>query len=380
MDEEMNTFRLNYRVVNHSNEEMIVRAKGGLGYIIRRCKEPTYSTSRKVFVEIPGVYLDNLLIDEQLAMTHFDAALLREIKREVERVKKATSSDYYVKNFSNNLHVVINLTKELVEKSDAIHSEILGITLYNGLGNANQPALNTPAYTFQELFSMTVADQPLPQGGLNHFIYNNDPLRQLKALYVNVMGKAVQVPVVSDETRKPGLYMGIIHGNETPQTLFYTFDGLDKKTKEGLGLFDTRSECEGGGNTERALSAEKRASELSKDLNKAHDQITNLSGLLQNAETNTTRLTNELAQTKQDNRTELNQIKHRHDVEMSQLKHQTKMSGDMFKYEARIKDAALKANMDIMKHKGSVNTWGEFAKAIGTIAGLGFTGYKLFTS
>lgn len=376
----MNTFRLNYRVVNLSNEEMIVKAKGGLGYIIRRCKEPTYSTSRKVFVELTGVYLENLLVDEELAMTLFDAALLREIKREVERVKKNTGSEYYVKNFSNNLHVVINLTSSLVERNDAIHSEILGITLYNGLANAHQPGLNTPAYTFQELFNTTVADQPLPRGGLHHFIYNNDPQRQLKTMWTNIMGKAVQVPVVSDETRQPGLYMGVMLGNELPQTLFYTFDGLDKKTKEALGLFDTRAECESGGNTERALAAEKRVGELGKDLNKTHDQISNLSSLLQRAEDNCTRLTNELTQTKQDNRTELNQIKHRHEVEMSQLKHQTKMSGDMFKYEARIKDAAVKANMDMMKHKGSVNTWGEFAKAIGTIAGLGFTGYKLFTS
>jgi hypothetical protein len=380
MDNEVNTFRLNYRVVNRTNQEMIVRAKGGLGYIIKRCKEPTYSEERCVFVELPNVYIENLLIDEELALTKFDRELLKGIKQEADRVKKNAGGQYLYQTFSHTLHVVIKLMESMVEKNDAIHSELLGMTLYNGLTNANQPSLNTPGFTIQELFNMTIADQPLPEGGLHHFIFCNDPRRHMGALYSNIMGKAVEVPVVSDETRLPGLYMGVMHGNESPQTLFYTFDRLDKKALEALGLFESRSDCESGGNTERAIAAEKRAHDLNKELQKSKDQIDNLDTLLERAEANCNKLNQDVLQLKQDHRTEVTQMKHRYEVEISQLKHQTKMSGDLFKYEQRIKDAAAKANLELIKHKGSVNTWGEFAKAIGTIAGLGFTGYKLFTS
>lgn len=380
MDEHINTFRLNYRIVNRSNREMIVKAKGGLGYIIRRCKEPTYTPVQQVFVEIPGVYLENLLIDEELALTRFDAALLKAIKVEVERVKKNAGNEYYVQTFSHNLTVMIKLTDKLVEKHDAIHSEILGMTLYNDMVNANQPSLNTPGYTNQELFNNSIAEQQAPKGGLHHFIFLNDPERVLNPLWVNLMGKAIQVPVVSDETRQPGLYLGLMHGNEVPQPLFYTFDRLDKKFKEGLGLFESRAECESGGNTERALAAEKRASDLNKELSKSKDQIDNLSTLLERSDSSVAKLSQDLTQLKQQHSTDTAQLKHRYEMEINQLKHHTKISGEMFKYEARVKDAAAKANMELVKHKHSVNTWGEFAKAIGTIAGLGFTGYKIFTS
>ncbi|MNG40325.1 hypothetical protein D3C84_1288610 [compost metagenome] len=65
---------------------------------------------------------------------------------------------------------------------------------------------------------------------------------------------------------------------------------------------------------------------------------------------------------------------------MSQLKHQTKVSGDIFKYESRIKDTVNKASLELVKQKGSANNWGEFGKAMGAVAGIAFTGYKLFTS
>lgn len=378
MENDISAFKLTYRIVNRSSQELVVRAKGGLGYIIRRAKEPSYSEQRQVHVTLPQVIMANLLIDENAALTLFDKKLLKAIRVDRDRIKE--SDTVFFDMFSQDINVIIALTSSLVEKNDAIHSEILGITLYNGAENANQPALNTPSFTLQELAGTILGETALPKGGLHQFIYVNDPRRQCNPMYANVMGRAVEVPVVYDEGIQPGLYIGILHGNETPQTLYYTFEGLDTKLMEAKGLYSTKAACESGGNTERALTAENKAKDFSKELVKAKDHATGLQELLQKSETVNSRLGKDLAQSRQDHKTEVAQLKHEHRLEISQLKHQTKVSGDIFKYETRIKDTVAKANMEFVKHKSSVNNWGEFAKAVGAIAGVAFTGYKLFTS
>ena len=378
MNTEISSFRLNYRIVNRSSQEMVVKAKGGLGYIIRRAKEPSYSSQREVHVTIPQVVIANLLIDEEAALTLFDKKLLKAIRIDRDRLKESEGN--FAEMFSQEINVRIGLDGKLVEKNDAIHSEILGITLYNGMENATQPSLNTPDFTMQELFATTLGDRPLPKGGLHHFIYINDPRRESIPLYTNVMGKANEVPVVNDKDIRPGLYTGVTYGNESPKTLYYEFQGLDAKIIESLGLFTSRSACEQGGNTERATLAEGKVKEFSKQIGVLKDQNADLEDLLAKCEGTNARLGKDLAQSKQDHKTEVAQVKHEHRLEMSQLKHHTKVSGDIFKYETRIKDTVNKASIELVKQKGSSNNWGEFAKAVGAISGIAFTGYKLFTS
>lgn len=378
MDTEISSFRLNYRIVNRSSQEMVVKAKGGLGYIIRKSKEPSFSDQRQVHVTIPQIHIANLLIDETAALTLFDKKLLVGIRMDRDRLKE--SANDFAGMFSQDINVVIALTSSLVEKNDAIHSEILGITLYNGMENAAQPSLNTPSFTLRELCSLTLGEQPLPKGGLHHFIYINDPRRESKPMYTNVMGKAIEVPVVYDDNKEPGLYTGVQYGNIPPDVLFYRFSGLDAKIIESLGLFLSKATCENGGNTERVTNAENKLKDVSKEVGRLRDYSSDLQGLLSKSEVANSRLAKDLTQSRQDHKTEVAQVKHEHRLEMSQLKHHSKVSGDIFKYESRIKDTVNKASMELVKQKGSANNWGEFAKAVGAIAGVAFTGYKLFTA
>lgn len=378
MDASINTFRLNYRIENRSNEEMIIKARGGLGYIIRRQKEPTFRPRRVIHVHIPTVILDNLLIDPKEAFSLFDKELLKKISAERDRIKVKDSFQYEV--FSHDINVTISLTTDLVEKNDAIHSEILGITLYASGKHVNQPGINTPSFTIQELCEITLGDQPAPEGGLHCCIYLNDPKCEIGILYTNILGKAVVIPTVSDLIRDPGLYIGVMYGKDSQVTPYYTLDSLDKKTLEALGIFKNKAECEEGSNTERTLAAENKAKETGKELGKAKIDLLDLREQVVKLNDSTTRLTKELAQAKHEHKTEVTMLKHEFKLELSQVKHTAKMTGEMFKYETRMKDTANKANMDFIKQKSSVNNWGEFAKAVGSVATVAFTGYKLFTS
>lgn len=377
MEMEHGSFKLNYRIVNKTRHELIVRAKGGLGYIIRKCKEANFSADRTIYVEMTSVYFNNLIIDEKAALTLFDKRLLKEIKLEVERIRNANNCTPDV--FPHNVMVSIKLGDHLVERNDAIHSEILGITLYPNAEHADAPAMNTPGYVLKELLETKAEGMETPKGGLHCFIHVNDVRRVSNPYFMNIMGQALEVPIVNDPDRESGIYIGMVYGNEIPHTVFYTFEGMDKSTRESVGLFLTKAECELNGNTERLLKAERKVVDHTKEIHRLVESSQTLQQLLDKSTENNVELNKTLSQVRLDNKAEMNVLKHEHWVELSQLKHQSKMTGDIFKFETRVKDTVSKANMDFVKQRSSVNTWGEFTKAFGAIAGLAFTGYQLFT-
>jgi len=378
MATELNSFQLKYRVTNISNKEIIVKVKGGLSYIVQRGQEATYISEQQIHVVIENVYLDNLMIDVNAALTKLDKSILAEMSKEQERLRKS-NSDYHIR-MPVTLQVQLDLHQGMVERNNAIHSELLGITLYLGSSNMDQPCLNTPAFTMQELFENPGDESIQGKAALHYFVYINDPNRVSKPLYTNIMGKSTEVPIDYDANKQPGLYVGISRGIEPRGTQYYAFGELDDQKLTHLGLFKTKAECDAGGNTERFLTAESKNRELNKDINSMRTQIENLSETLAKSESNVFRLTNDMTKLKDEHKIELNTIKLEHRIEANTLKHSGKMASDLFKFETRIKDTVNKANTELVKQKGAQNSWGDFAKAVGTLAGVAITGYKLLTA
>ena len=378
MTTELNCFQLNYRITNISSKEIIVKIKGGLSYIVQRGSEATYINEQQIHVVIENVFLDNLMIDVNAALTKLDKAVLMELSKEHERLKK-TNNEYHIR-MPVSLRVSLDLHKGLVERNNAIHSELMGITMYVGSENLNQPCLNTPAFTMQELFENPGDESMQSKGGLHYFVYVNDPQRVNKPLYTNIMGESTEVPVDYDANKQPGLYVGISRGIEPRGTQYYAFGELNDQKLTQLGLFKTKAECDLGGNTERFLTAESKNRDLIKDANSMRTQIQNLTEALGKSETNVFRLNNELIKVKDEHKLEINAIKMEHRMEANTLKHSGKMASDLFKFESRIKDTVNKANTELVKQKGAQNSWGDFAKAVGTLAGVAITGYKLLTA
>jgi len=378
MTTELNCFQLNYRITNISSKEIIVKIKGGLSYIVQRGSEATYINEQQIHVVIENVFLDNLMIDVNAALTKLDKAVLMELSKEHERLKK-TNNEYHIR-MPVSLRVSLDLHKGLVERNNAIHSELMGITMYVGSENLNQPCLNTPAFTMQELFENPGDESMQGKAALHYFVYVNDPQRVNKPLYTNIMGESTEVPVDYDANKQPGLYVGISRGIEPRGTQYYAFGELNDQKLTQLGLFKTKAECDLGGNTERFLTAESKNRDLIKDANSMRTQIQNLTEALGKSETNVFRLNNELIKVKDEHKLEINAIKMEHRMEANTLKHSGKMASDLFKFESRIKDTVNKANTELVKQKGAQNSWGDFAKAVGTLAGVAITGYKLLTA
>lgn len=374
MENEVSGFRLEYRISNMSNDEMVVKTQGGLNYIIRKSKSLVHTANRRIYVKLNNARFADLWIDTSSARTRFDQQLLQELEKERERFTEA--NDLIFASFGHDLNICIQLSKALAEpETDVIHSDILGLTLFPTGESAGISALNTTDYTLQQLFAEAIENKQ-PAGGLHYFIYLNDPMNTQLPLYVNLMGKAVPVPVVADTAKAAGLYIGLSYGNTAPDELYYSFDKLDKTTLTYVGLFSTKAEAQMGGNTERYLSAESKIKDNNKLILTLQADYEKVVDMLTESQCRVAELGNELTQCKANHKQEFAQMKNNHTLELSRLQ----ITNELSKGRGEIDKMITKANMDFTKQRSSANNWGEIAKAVGAIAGVVITGYKLCTS
>lgn len=363
MENSYNSFSLSYTVDNQSNDVMVIKLKGGLSYLVRKSKEPTYSTARLLTVRLNSVYLKDLNVDPSLALTFLDKAILTKIKEEQKSYEDAKDVFYGV--FTNNISLTIALTQNLVEADAGIHSEMLGVTFYVGYESLNKPALNTPSHTIQQITSRNLIKDSLQTN-----VYLNDPKKVFQTLYTNVLGVSREVPVIHNTDETPGLYI-TFSNNNIPSSQFYTFSELDKNKLEVLGFFSSKAECDKGGNTDRYLTAEARIKDLSKANDTLRDKLSTAIDNFNRSETINNKLN-----------TELLQQKHEHKLEIANLKigtSQAKSQIEAIKYEAKFKEMIAKSQIDTLKQKSTTGGWVDGASALATIAGIGFTGYKLFS-
>lgn len=377
MENNVSNFQLDYRISNNSNTELIVKTQGGLNYIVRKSRALVHPDNqhRRVFIKVSNVKFDDLWLDPKCARTAFDRKVMEELKKESDRIN--TASDYAYRTFSHDMTATIRLTQDLADENGIIHSDILGVSMFSSEEQANVAPISSPEFTLEQLFNVEIeARDGQPKGGLHYFIYLNDPLNTQQPIYTNVMGKAVQVPSVQEKNNPAGLYVGLSYGIAPPKKLYYSFDQLSKADLDMLGLFKTREECELGGNTARALSAEAKLKDNIKAVEKLQNSYSTVVDFLDKAEQSVAKLGMELTQAKADHRIEINQLKNDHRMElMSQHFNQNAL-----KAKSDIKDSIVKANLELDKKRNSAISWVEVVKAVGVVSTTLLTGYKLLTS
>lgn len=378
-------FKLDYQIINESNTDMVIKYTGGLGYILEKRKDLQFSTSWEIVVKLSGVRLDNLLIDPSSALTPLDEEILKGLKEHAEKIA-GDKDGYYFKTNSENIFIRIQMSPDKAQSfadkySDGIHSELLGFTLYNGREHLHKPCMSSPAYVMTQLCNQGKERSEVPDA-LHTYLFINDPYYVYRPLFTNLLGGVKEIPTLREKGRNAGLYVGISNNVNLQRNLFYTFGDLEANPKslEELGIFLQRSDCEQGGNTERYITAENRSKELGKELGQVKDKLFSATNSLATMEATNSKLTNEISTLKNEHKAEIHQLKFTMTTELNQLKHQTQLIQTMGKYEDRVKETINKGNIESLKNKAAYNWWGDLAKAVNVLAGVGFTGYKLLTS
>lgn len=259
----MPKFRLEHEVVNNSTQlDLVVAHKGGLKYVIRKKDELSYDKTQYVAVKLHAVVLKQLHLDPSKALTKLDKEIMEVLLEEAEKLKNAETT--YFPTLEDTILARVELHQRHAEDNGAIHSELLGLTLYSGSGHIHKEALNIPTSNLSDAIEQLYRSNP--RNAIHYCAYVVDPRRTQNTFYVNIAGRATEVPVSYEEQIRAGLYIGISVGELPPETIFYDFDGLSVDKLEGLGIFLSKAEAMKNGNTERYLEAEKKVENLSKEL------------------------------------------------------------------------------------------------------------------
>lgn len=374
----MNSFRLEREIINGSStSDIVVKIKGGLSYIIKRRSEADYDTSGDiVLLRMNGVTPNCIQFDPDHATTKFDKYVMSQFK---ERLETETSRSGYFTGMTVNLVVHVKLSGEVAEEGGFIHSEMLGMTLYRGRGYLTHQPLNVPKATLGGILS-ALKDSTGNKRMAYYCAYVNDPQNTQHPYYVNLGGKATEVPVEHDESIQPGLYVGVDSGNTSPDILFYSFDGLDKDTLERLGIFMNKAEALKGGNTERYVEAESKIKDLSKALERKSDELREAQVKLSRLEEQLKEVNTQVTFMKQDHKNALEKLRMdaaaaAHKSSRSEINN--KEESDRNKFEMRNREFYAKITLDQTRKQNNLSGWGELLKGVGSLVGIFLTGFKL---
>lgn len=277
----MPSFRLEHEIVNNSTyNDLIVAHKGGLKYVIRKKDEPSFDKTQYIAVKLHAVVLKQLHLDPSKALTKLDKEIMDKLLEEADKLKNSETT--YFPTLEDTVLARVELNQRHAEDNGAIHSELLGLTMYSGSGNIHKEALNVPTSTLSQAIDQLYRSNP--RNAVHYCAYVVDPRRTQNPLYVNIAGRATEVPASIDEQARAGLYIGISVGEKPPETIFYEFDSLSKDMLESLGIFPSKAEAMKNGNTERYLEAEKKAENLSKELDSKIKLLRDTTSRLEKAE------------------------------------------------------------------------------------------------
>lgn len=378
----MNSFKLEREVINgSSSSDIVVKIKGGLSYIIKRRKEADYSpTGDVVVLRMNGVIPTCIEFDPDQATTKFDKYVMEAFKGKLEEEKGRGAS--YFPTMPMNMVIYVKLTGDLAEDGGYIHSEMLGMTLYRGSGYLSRSPMNVPKATIGDVLT-ALKDSTGKRRMAYYCVYVNDPGRTQHPYYVNLGGKATEVPVEHDAGTNAGLYVGVDSGNTSPDILFYSFDGLDKESLEKLGVFMNKAEATKGGNTERYVEAEGKLKDISKALERKSDELREAQAKLSKLERQLDEANTQMTFMKQDHKNALEKLRMdaaaaAHKSSRSEIS--SKEEADRNKFEMRNKEFYAKVTLDHTRKHNNLSGWGELLKGVGSLVGIFLTGFKLLFS
>lgn len=360
----MPSFRLEHEIVNNSTQlDLVVAHKGGLKYVIRKKDEVSFDKTQYIAVKLHAVVLKQLHLDPSKALTRLDKEIMEKLLEEAEKLKNSETT--YFPSLEDTVLARVELHQRHAEDNGAIHSELLGLTLYSGAGNIHKEPLNVPTSTLSNAIDQLYRNNP--RNAVHYCAYAVDPRRTQNPFYVNVAGRATEVPVNYDAQASAGLYIGISVGEMPPETLFYDFDSLSKDMLESLGVFHSKAEAMKNGNTERYQEAEKKLENLSKELESKIKLLRDTTGRLEKSEKQIEGLELQVTNIKQNHLMELarlNQERKSLEDKHSRNDYDSKQELNRIKEELNRRSENSKNTIELMKQRS------KWAFAVDALKGL----------
>lgn len=332
-----NDFSLNFKIENNSEKVVNIRMKSGISYEIAENKKSAYDKGVYFVAQFRNMDLRHLTLKPEEALTKLDKEILIQLQKEMERTPEQMMG-HDINLVNQTLNVRIALTQYFVERNEAIHSELFGITLYCGTLARTRVALNTPK---ESLLALIDHDT---HSSVSLKIRLVDPENIYGQLWTTVLGSPEIIQRDPENIGTPGLYISLAGNINSPKDRYYAFSELDDKVLKELGIYPTEQLAKEGGSVRDLLEMEKKVVNLDKQLKSMTEFTDKQIERMTQLETKNYRLT--LAQ-------------------------------DADKRLSVFKDTLHKSELSFLKHKSGNNEFGDVVKNMSALVGLGATVYKL---
>lgn len=360
-------------VVNKTNESLSAKSRGGFEYIIPSINRErvVHDGEVKLIVEYKNVYIDRIAFNKSQACTKLDKTLidLLEARRQV-----MLNNEYLNRSMVQTISVGVILKTDHVENDDGVHSDILGVSFFMDNNLSRQTSVGIPKGTptsinnklmWEENYEGVLPDasesvrERCMTAETRLTVLYNDPTNIFSGLWMNILGQARLINRTRTTDIQPGLYITYRSGLSNNELIerYYSFDQLNDKALEEMGIFLSKEEAQKGGNTERYLQAEATIKSLNqnivgyrKEIAQLNDKNSNLTKDLNKEETTNLRLAAEIAFLKQD---------------------------------SRLKDREQKIAIETIKGANKPNNTASFVdicKGVGLLTTAGVTVYKVFAT
>lgn len=356
----MHTFTLEHQIINSSSYyDLVVKVKSGITYIARKPSNTDFNDNKQVIkILLKNIHLKDIEINELDAITLLDREIVKRLNAIITSFREKPDDFEYPKDIG----IEIELNSSLANEDSSINSEMLGLTIWPGKGHINKKPKNIPTSTLREAITSLEASTKV-SNMLHYCVYLNDPECIQNPLYVNVLGRSKAIPILSDNSKDPGLYIGLSSGETPLETLSYRFEDLTDKVLEGIGVFRTKVACDKGGNTERYLEAEELLRTTSKSLEHKTKQLEEAKSKLDKAEKDLDNLNRVVEDLKLDHK---------------RLVHSSRTEAKSTSERSKLEEVIKNHQIEQLKNKNKSGFWLDILKGAVSVTGLFLNGFKMF--
>lgn len=350
----MQRYRDNYGIsirshfTNYSNKTMVVKYRSGLVCMMPN-GAPTLSTEGRVEIEIDYLVPNMMSIDQSALTTPLDKEILRQLNERLYDAEKGYIKGQGVSSQSMKIDIILD-GRFATPGINAIESDFLGCDIYV---NPTDPTLNSYGpKAAQEKQRVKLNTEKSVPGSLAFEIVFKDTHGLAGNLWTQLLGDSIQIPVTDLGTEPDGVYIYRV-GTLTadPKVEFIPLEQILKDPGVVIkhGLYWSKKEAEEGGNCKIIQELQSRVATLQRE---AAKDTARLKDIIAGLEAKIVTLQNEL--------TEL------------------KVNANALKNQQRFVDERNRLVNEQLKSKNSSTSGNDFIKNVISIAGLFFSGYKLF--
>lgn len=334
---------------NYSNKNLVVKYRSGLIAMVPRGECPTLCSEGRLEIEI-DFFTPNLLKFDATGVTKpLDKEIFRQIEAKIKNIEAGYLPGLNLTSHSLTVDIELN-EKYATQGNNAIESDFLAAdifvnptdTLMNDYGpkaaqNSQRVRLNQERH---ELGSLAVE------------IMFKDDQGLAGTLWTQLFGDSVQIPTKTGGKEPDGIYITRLGTSSVePKVTFIPLKTVinDPATLVKHGLYLTKKEADEGGHSKLVQELQSRVAALQRDAAKERERLKEIQDTL-------------IAK--------VNQLQ-------EDLREQRQVSA-LLKHQQKIVEERNKSTMEAMKNKQSSTNGTDFIKNMIGIAGLFFSGIKIF--